>query len=215
MTKLSLPITSQVRQPVAIFVGSTNPVKVNAVKQAVIKHWPDLAVTGFEVNSQIPAQPIGDDQTRLGAQNRARLALEFGLALESSLTDTTKHNQSTYLGIGLEGGVVEYDGQLWSTVWGCVTDGSLIDNQPKTLPTQLRFFEANGARFILPEKIAQAIRDGEELGPLMSRLHDGADVKRTSGAIGILTDNFVDRTEEYSAIIKLAVGLWHGRINGL
>jgi len=29
--------------------------------------------------------------------------------------------------------------------------------------------------------------------------------------IGVVTNNFVDRTEEYSAIIKMALGLWYGR----
>ncbi len=206
MTQVPTSISPQIKQPVAIFVGSTNPVKINAVIQAVTKHWPDMAVTGFEADSRIPAQPIGDDQTRLGARNRARHALELGLATTPDGPSSTK----LYLGVGLEGGVVEYDGRLWSTVWGCVTDSMTDHHQANQ-----RFFESNGARFVLPEKIAQALHQGEELGPLMSQLHDGADIKRTSGAIGVLTDNFVDRTEEYTAIIKLAIGLWHGRINGL
>ena len=36
--------------------------------------------------------------------------------------------------------------------------------------------------------------------------------KRKAGAIGILTAGFINRTEEYVSITKLAIGLWHGQL---
>nr|MBP7768851.1 DUF84 family protein [Candidatus Woesebacteria bacterium] len=91
------------------------------------------------------------------------------------------------------------DGELWSTVWVVVVDQTG------------QCYESNGARFKIPSIIAQKIQAGGEMGPVVSDLVGGADVKRGSGAIGVITRGFVDRTEEYTGIAKLALGLWYGR----
>ncbi len=180
------------KTPSYLFVGSINPVKINAVRLATADSWSEVKISGFEALSLVSEQPRSDMETRQGAQNRANAALEFGI---SNVQDNC-----IALGIGLEGGVfTDSTGELWSTVWASVTD-------------QLgHFWDANGARFKVPSQIAKLIDAGEEMGPALSRLFDGADIKRTNGAIGIVTNNFVTRTEEYSAICKLAIGLWYGQ----
>jgi len=177
-----------------LFVGSTNPVKLNAVTTAASETWPDVVVVGRDVPSGVDAQPRTDLETRTGARNRAQAALEEGLMHFAS-----QCKPSTALGVGLEGGVFELDGELWSTVWVAVVDA------------QGRIFESNGARFKIPDTIAQPILKGEEMGPVVNRLFGGKDVRRTNGAIGVVTNDFVDRTEEYGAIAKMALGLWYGR----
>lgn len=180
------------KTPLHIFVGSTNPVKINAVKLATTNHWPDIQISGFEVPSQVSEQPRSDTETRQGAQNRAQAVLTLGMSQSES--------QATSLGVGLEGGVFTTDsGELWSTVWVSVVDQSGVH------------WDANGARFKVPPQIAKLIEAGEEMGPALSQLFGGADIKRTNGAIGIVTSNFVTRTEEYAAICKLAIGLWYGQ----
>ena len=189
------------------FVGSTNPVKINAVTLATSAVWLDAAILGFEVPSGVPDQPVSDEQTKLGAQNRATTALKLGLA-QIAPTKKSHHSYSTLqsspprtaLGIGLEGGVfTNSEGELWSTVWVSVVDQSG------------QHWDANGARFKVPQIIAERIVQGEEMGPVLSDLFGGADIRRQNGAIGIVTNNFVTRTEEYSAICKLALGLWYGK----
>ncbi|HNQ16907.1 MAG TPA: inosine/xanthosine triphosphatase [Candidatus Woesebacteria bacterium] len=180
------------KTPSYIFVGSTNPVKINAVRIATANHWPNVDITGFEVPSLVSEQPRSDVETRQGAQNRAQAVLMLGKSETES--------QVTSLGVGLEGGVfTDSNGELWSTVWASVTDQSG------------QFWDANGARFKVPSQIAKLIEAGEEMGPALSQLFGGADIKRTNGAIGMVTNNFVTRTEEYSAICKLAIGLWYGQ----
>lgn len=174
-----------------LFVGSTNPVKINAVITAASETWPDVQAVGMDVPSGVSEQPWGDEETRQGARNRAQAALDDGTAESEFSIDSC-------LGIGLEGGVMELFDEVWSTVWVSVVDATGSH------------YEANGARFKIPESIAAKLQDGVELGPLMNSLFQG-DVRRTNGAIGIFTNNFVDRTEEYSAIAKLALGLWYGR----
>lgn len=184
-----------------LFVGSTNPVKLNAVTTAASETWPDVVVESRDVPSGVASQPMTDVETRTGARNRALAALDEGLQLldDPNLPARQKFKPSEALGIGLEGGVFELDGELWSTVWVAVVDA------------EENIFESNGARFKIPDLIAQPILRGEEMGPVVNKLFGGKDVRRTNGAIGVVTNNFVDRTEEYGAIAKMALGLWYGR----
>ncbi|PIY80732.1 MAG: inosine/xanthosine triphosphatase [Candidatus Pacebacteria bacterium CG_4_10_14_0_8_um_filter_42_14] len=174
-----------------LFVGSTNPVKLNAARVAAEKKWPDVEIISCEVESGISEQPLTDEETRKGARNRA---------IASLATKVDESRSDEALGIGLEGGVfTRENNELWSTVWVAVADS--LGN----------IYESNGARFRVPEAIAESIRAGEEMGPVVSRMFGGRDVRSTNGAIGIITRDFVDRTEEYAAIAKMALGIWYGR----
>jgi inosine/xanthosine triphosphatase len=174
-----------------IFVGSKNPVKINAVTTAAAETWPDASIVGFDVPSGVLAQPIGDEMTRQGAVNRAKAALDKGLITHPGIT--------VALGVGLEGGVVDLGDEMWSTVWVAVVD------------TEGYVAESNGARFLVPEIVADQIRAGEEMGPIVAQLVGEADVRTKQGFIGVLTQGFVDRTEEYYGIAKMSLGIWYGR----
>ena len=181
-----------------IFVGSINPVKLNAVINAAGQNWPTVEVVGLEVISGIADQPIGDELTRQGAENRARAAFQLG-AKRLSSTFSKKKYSLTALGIGLEGGVIDLGQEMWSTVWGVV----VADTG--------NVFAANGAKFLVPPRVADQIRGGGEMGPIMEKIMGEKDVRSKQGLIGVITQGFVDRTQEYTAIAKLALGLWYGR----
>ncbi len=175
-----------------IFVGSTNPVKVNAGLTAAIETWPDVKAEGFAVESGVSAQPMSDEETRQGAINRAQAALTAGL----------KNYQGECLGVGMEGGIVDLGNEIWSTVWAAVID-------------QQGFLSLSaGARFKVPDSVANLIRNKVEMGHAVAEIigeKNRNKIKQEQGLIGILTDGFVDRTEEYQGIIKLALGIWYGR----
>lgn len=177
-----------------IFVGSHNPVKIHAVTIAATETWPEAVIVGYDVPSGVHEQPIGDDMTREGARNRAKVALQAGMDAHNELSD-----KNDILAVGLEGGVMEFGDEMWSTVWVAVVD------------TAGNVCESNGARFKVPEIVAQKIRDGEEMGPIVAKISGVSDVRKKQGFIGVLTNGFVDRTEEYSAIAKMALGVWYGR----
>ena len=178
-----------------IFLGSQNPVKINAVTQAASETWPTVQVHGVDVPSGVSDQPRTDEETRVGAENRAQSALEDGL---QSLPDGA--DDAEVLGVGLEGGVfTAEDGSLWNTVWAAVTDA------------QGNLFVANGERFELVDPLAAAIKSGKEMGPALSHMSGVSEVNKKQGMIGVVTNGFSDRTEVYASLAKLALGLWYGR----
>lgn len=155
-----------------ITVGSTNPVKVQAVREV----FP--TADGIHVDSGVSEQPMSDEETRKGALRRARACVAQGAAV----------------GIGLEGGVQESEAGLLSVNWG-----ALVDRNGREVV-------AGGARYPLPEEVADAIRSGKELGPVMDELTSRRDVRKKEGAVGIFTDGQMTRGELYVHIVRLLAG---------
>lgn len=182
------------------FVGSKNPVKINATKSVVNEKWSDAEVIGVDAPSGVSPQPFSDAETKLGAENRAKAALSLGIVtLDDVQQLLVQEGKTIALGIGMEGGVMKEDSELWSTVWVCVFH-----------PKDGTFF-SGGARFRVPDEIAQPMLAGIEMGEVGKHLMGGLEIKQQQGIIGIITENFLARTEEYAGIVKLALGLWHGR----
>src|SRR5712692_5676262 len=90
-------------------IGSTNPAKVAAVREALAKLAPACEVIPLDVPSGVGHQPFGDVATRAGALERARKAL---VAIGADIA------------FGLEGGV-ELDGErVWLLSWVAAIDAS-------------------------------------------------------------------------------------------
>ncbi|HEX2858889.1 MAG TPA: inosine/xanthosine triphosphatase [Alphaproteobacteria bacterium] len=121
-----------------IILGSQNAAKLKAVEDGVKAYWPEAVVTGHDVPSGVPAQPLGHEQTLQGALNRARAA----------------HALGADLGIGLEGGVVGIHGTPIMMSYVAVTDGTREVVVPVTgMP--------------LPHSWGQALEKGAELRPFV------------------------------------------------
>jgi inosine/xanthosine triphosphatase len=74
-----------------VAVGSTNPVKINAVRRA-FRLLCSAIVEGVAVDSGVPPQPVGFREVIAGAVNRAVNALsegfDYGVGVEAGLVDT-------------------------------------------------------------------------------------------------------------------------------
>ncbi|MFD1739291.1 DUF84 family protein [Bacillus salitolerans] len=158
-----------------ITIGSKNYAKVEAVKFIFEKD----EVKGISVPSHVSDQPITDEETLMGALNRAKNALEAG---------------RSHIGIGLEGGVMETNGGMYLCNWGALVDGSGS------------IITAGGARILLPDEIAEELRSGRELGPVMDEYAQKRNVRQLEGAIGILTEGFVNRKEMFEHVVRLLAG---------
>lgn len=166
-----------------IVVGSTNPVKIAAVRAVVARCWPTCVVEGMDTPSGVSAQPVGDAETQAGAQTRAAGALAQDAQAE--------------LAIGLEGGVVwEPDGSLRSCAWAAALDRSGRRGLGGSLAMPL------------PAVVADRIRAGEELGHAMDAVAQTVGTKFGRGAVGILTAGLVDRQRAYEPLVTYALAPW-------
>ncbi|WP_243149665.1 inosine/xanthosine triphosphatase [Thermaerobacter sp. PB12/4term] len=166
--------------PRRVAVGSTNPTKVEAVRRVITAAWPGVEVTGHQVPSGVPVQPLGAAQTEAGARQRARLALESA-------------GGAADLGIGLEGGV-DPAGFLLSAC--CARDRKGRESVAWSL------------RMPLPPVVVRAVLHGEELGPLLERLGGVAGIGRGPGAVGLFTRGLVDRTQLWQMAVAGALAPW-------
>ena len=162
----------------SIAVGSTNPVKIAAVRAVLGALAPSARIDGVAVASGVADQPMGDDETIRGATARAHAARA---ALD------------TEIGVGIEGGCVEQaDGGMRTCAWAVIVDAGG------------RIGVGGSLAMPLPERVASMIRGGMELGHAMDRLIGEDNTKHGLGAVGILTNGIVDRQRAYEIIITYA-----------
>jgi len=161
-----------------VAVGSTNPVKLGAVRAVLHRLAPSITVDGVTVDSGVPDQPFGDAETIAGASNRARAARA---ALDADL------------GVGIEGGVVETPKGMRTCAWAVVAtrDGAGHVGGSLSMP--------------LPDAVATLIRDGVELGHAIDQLLGTANIKHGAGAVGVLTQGLVSRQQAYEVILAYAL----------
>jgi len=163
----------------SIAVGSTNPVKLAAVRAVLGALAPSATIASVAVASTVPDQPFGDDETIRGAVARASAAR---VALSADL------------GVGLEGGVVEEgDGSMRTCAWAAIVDA------------HGRSGVGGSLAMTLPPDVASMIRDGVELGVAMDRLVGAHNTKHGRGAVGILTAGIVDRQRAYEVLVAYAL----------
>lgn len=159
-----------------VAVGTTNPVKVDAVRNVFGRIYKDVTVEPRKVGTGVPDQPFGAE-TIQGAINRARNAYrsgeyDFGVGIEAGLSD-------------VEGYVLDiqfcaiYD-PYWTTI-GC------------------------GSGFQYPPKVLSEVLTGREVGDVMSELSGIPELGQKMGAIGYLSRSMLDRTQltEQSVLMAL------------
>lgn len=165
-----------------VAVGSDNPVKRDAVAEALAGHGIDtpLDIEAVAVDSGVPEQPRGHDETVAGAQTRATRAREWVGAT---------------LGVGLEGGVAEFEGTegLYLIMWAAATDGK-------------HWGRGAGPSYRLPPAVESRVRDGDELGPVMDDVLGEESVGRKQGAAGAFTAGRVTRADALATAVAGALG---------
>ena len=162
----------------SIAIASENPAKVEPVSAVLNALGLQFTLSSIAADSGVSAQPMSLSETRLGAINRAKAAASEGFNI----------------GIGLEGGVYELEGQMYLCNWGAL------------VTAKGRVYTAAGAQIPLPVEIADKLLDGQELGPVMDVYANEIGVRHHKGAIGILTRELVNRHEMFEQIVKLLMG---------
>jgi len=155
-----------------VAVGSKNPVKIEAVKQAFEKVFPEETwiVEGIEVNSGVASQPMSDKESITGARNRAKKALQ---KLKADYA------------VGLEGGVHEIEGKWFDSGWMVIVNKNGEEGVGSTI------------KMLVSEKIMQHIHGGKELGIANDIVFKTRDSKHGDGHFGLMTKNAITRTSGY------------------
>ncbi|MBO0960341.1 DUF84 family protein [Neobacillus sp. MM2021_6] len=169
-----------------IIIGSMNPAKINAVKNSF--EGQEAEFVSIDIPSGVNAQPFSDEETIQGAINRAVGALKQG---------------NGDIAIGLEGGVHETSHGLLLCNWGALATRNM---EP---------IIAGGARILLPEQVAERLKAGDELGPVMDEYSKKENVRKHEGAIGIFTNEMINRMDMFTHVTKLLVGQYSYRQNQL
>lgn len=160
-----------------IAVGSRNPVKIQAAEDVAQELFDDVTVDGVDAPSGVSEMPTTRDEAIRGAENRARHCHE---------------NDEYDYTVGLEGYVTDTEAGMFLSGWCTIlaADGTTG--------------HGGKDRLSLPPAIAERIRDGEELGPVMDDVTGRTHTKQDDGAFGILTDGQVTRRESFRDAVRCA-----------
>ncbi len=94
------------RVPTSVVVASASEIKINAVREALVKLFPGRAFTieGVKAVSEINEQPVGSRETFQGAYNRLRNALRLK---NEQLEDGLTKPNSSHVYVAVENGIVK------------------------------------------------------------------------------------------------------------
>lgn len=172
--------TREISTPmIKIAVGSTNPIKVNAVKKAISEAWPnhDIQCFGMKAPSEVAEQPMTSIETLKGAVNRVKFCQQ--------------HAEADFYA-AIEGGVDNFE-------YGPATFAYVV------IANHKRNSVGRSSNLPLPPVVYNALLNGEELGPVMDSLFKTDNVKQKEGAIGLLTNNLATRESVYTLATTLAL----------
>jgi inosine/xanthosine triphosphatase len=151
-----------------VHVGSSNPVKLEAVRRVFTRAFLDeiIDVVLVPVEPGVPSQPLGDEVAR-GAVARARAAL-----------------QGADYGVGIEAGLIYHHAlKLHFDVQFC----AIVDRAG-------RVTVGHGPGFVYPRRVLQAVlEEGQTVGQAMEALTGIEHIGHKMGAIGFLSQGLMDR----------------------
>ena len=164
-----------------VIIASNNPVKARAAQSGFERMFPDESFIVHPLNPALalPAQPFSDEETLECAVERVRGIHKL-------------EPQADYW-VGIEGGVTERSIGMGTFAWVVICDQTGKTGQGRT------------GEFFLPGSITTLVRQGVELGEADDRVFSRKNSKQSNGAIGILTNDAIDRTALYIPAVIFAL----------
>jgi inosine/xanthosine triphosphatase len=162
-----------------VIVGSKNPVKIKATENILEKIYGEVDVTGIDVDSEVPDQPFGKEQTIQGAINRAKNA----------------YSNDFDLSVGIESGLMEIPNSITDYIdlqWCAIFDGDKI-----TLGVS--------AGFEYPPLVIEEVLKGKEVGEVMDKVTGVDNLGQKTGAVSYLSKGMLDRTENTEQCVLTAM----------
>jgi inosine/xanthosine triphosphatase len=130
------------------------------------------------VVSDVRDQPLSSEETLIGARNRAKNA---------------RDNHEGDFWVGIEGGIEDHQDELEAFAWMVImgTDGTVGKSRTSS--------------FVLPHEVSLLVRSGLELGQADDQVFNQSHSKQKNGAVGLLTNDIIDRSEYYKQAVILAL----------
>jgi inosine/xanthosine triphosphatase len=165
---------------ITLVIASTNPVKIQAAVNGFQRLFSgsELNVIAVAVPSDVVHQPMSDEETLRGALNRSANA-------------QAAHPHADYW-IGIEGGIQPIGQEMTAFAWIVVRSQEMIG-------------KGRTGTFFLPPAVTELIRQGKELGEADDIVFGRTNSKQENGAVGLLTDNVIDRAQLYEHAMILAL----------
>lgn len=175
--QLQAHATKNIQNQLVVAVGSKNPVKVQAVKNAFLNE--DITLIPCSASSNVRPQPLSDEETLQGAINRAKDCLE---------------KTEVQLAFGLEAGVLFLNTQLYLCHWGAVVD------------QDRHVYFTNGPIILMPQDYQEALLAGKNLEDIMHDSTGIQSLGAKEGAIGVFTENRLNREQVLTQIVQVLIG---------
>ena len=163
-----------------VAIGSQNPVKINCTKKAFFLY---LSKVKFEfVSVSVPSgvnnQPMSDEESILGAENRAKRAIKVA---------------HTDYGVGIEGGIMKVRRKYFCRAWVVVVSKKGVVGLGSSLSAPL------------PQKYMSLITKGVELGKANDMISGKENTKQENGYFGFISDNLITREKGYTDAVIMAL----------
>jgi inosine/xanthosine triphosphatase len=166
-------------RPIKVAVGSSNKVKIDAVRNVFTMAFGLVEVVSIEPERGMEKQPM-EEKVVEGAVKRSRIALEaahadYGVGIEAGLTFNKLLKK--YLD-------VQY----------C----AIVDSSG-------RLTVGHGPGFEYPPVVVKAVMEGKTVGDTMSAITGIEKIGQKAGSIGYLTDGIIDRTSLTEIAVVMAL----------
>lgn len=163
-----------------VVVASKNPVKIQAVELGFKRMFSgeEFEFIGVSAPSNVADQPFGNQETFIGARNRANNAV--------------KEIKDADFYVGIEGGVEEVGEDMEAFAWVCIKSGE-------------KYGKSRTGTFFLPKKVVELLKQGKELGEVDDIVFNIQNSKQNMGAVGILTGGEIKRADYYAEAVVLAL----------
>ena len=165
---------------IKVTIGSTNPTKLEAVKQAFRIVWPDqkFEFETFNGVSGVNEQPLHEEESITGARNRARQVI-----IE---TDTD-------FAVGIEGGMYKVDDKWFVRDWAIVLDQTGKEGIGGT------------PRYHVPDHIRTHITSDHDLSAVLEDKLGAINIGKLDGYAGMMTGNHITRTTSNRDAVIIAL----------
>jgi inosine/xanthosine triphosphatase len=179
-----------------VFVGSKNPVKINATKIEFSKAFPKqkIEIIAIEVCSSVSNQPVGLNSVTQGAINRAHNALNKAKEKFFNYFDA----EEEIYAVGIEAGFIPIPSSI---------SGYLDYQFCAVIDREENISIASGSGLDFPPKIVKTlIKDPTiELGTIMGEISGDENIKYRGGAIGFYSKGRITRTEITQQSVQMAL----------